>query len=202
MCLRRHNSRNVDLTARFVVKKVAVLVGSLRRESINHKLARVLAKLAKDRLEFDIVDLSEVPMYNDDLWEKPPASISAFKRAIADADAILFVSPEYNRSFTAVLKNAIDWGTRPYGQNAFSGKPGAIVGASPGAIGSAVGQSQLRSVLGAIHCIVMGQPEVNLSWKDDLCDADYNVLNESTRNFLEGWVSHFARWIERTAETV
>ncbi|ATU92961.1 NADPH-dependent FMN reductase [Phyllobacterium zundukense] len=181
------------------MKKVAVLVGSLRRESINGKLARVLARLAKDHLEFDIIDLANVPMYNDELWENVPEAVIELKQRIAKADGVLFMSPEYNRSFTAVLKNAIDWGTRPYGQNSFSGKPGAIIGTSPGAIGSAVGQSQLRSVLGAIQVVVMGQPEIYLSWNDDLVDADDNVVVESTKRYLETWVDHFTRWIERLA---
>ncbi|NYT35013.1 NAD(P)H-dependent oxidoreductase [Rhizobium sp. WYCCWR 11128] len=179
------------------MKKVAVIVGSLRRESINKKFAKVLAHLAKDRLHFDIVDLSNVPLYNDDLWETVPESILELKRRISEADGVLFVSPEYNRSFTPVLKNAIDWGTRPYGKNVFSNKPGAVVGTSPGAIGSAVGQSQLRTVLASIHVVTMGQPEVYLSWKEDLFDADLNIVNESTRGFLETWVDHFARWIDR-----
>ncbi|PZM16705.1 NADPH-dependent FMN reductase [Rhizobium tubonense] len=181
------------------MKKVAVLVGSLRSDSINRKLAEVLARLAQHRLEFDIVDLSDVPLYNEDLWKNVPEAISELKRRLAEADGVLFVSPEYNRSFTAVLKNAIDWGSRPYGQNVFSGKPGAVVGTSPGAIGSAVGQSQLRTVLAAIHVVTMGQPEVYLSWKDDMFDGDLNVVNESTKAFLDNWAAHFARWIERMA---
>ncbi|WP_245436855.1 NADPH-dependent FMN reductase [Rhizobium chutanense] len=142
------------------MKKVAVIVGSLRRDSINKKFAKALAHLAKDRLHFDIVDLSDVPLYNDDLWETVPESIWELKRRISEADGVLFVSPEYNRSFTPVLKNAIDWGTCPHGKNVFSNKPGAVVGTSPGAIGSAVGQSQLRTVLASIHVVTMGQPEV------------------------------------------
>jgi chromate reductase len=181
------------------MKKVAVLVGSLRRGSINGKLARVLKRLAEDRLEFDILNLSDLPLYNDDMWGDVPAAVIELKKRIAQAEAVLFVSPEYNRSFTAVLKNAIDWGTRPYGQNVFSNKPGAVVGTSPGAVGSAVGQSQLRTVMGAIHVVAMGQPEVYLSWKEEQYDCDDNVVSESTRGFLTDWVDHFAQWVDRMA---
>ena len=181
------------------MKKVAVLVGSLRPNSINRRLAKILARLAEGRLDFDIIELADIPMYNDDLWEDIPASITRMKQQIEQADGILFVSPEYNRSFTAVLKNAIDWGTRPYGQNSFAGKPGAIVGTSPGAVGTAVGQSQLKSVLNAVHVIVMGQPEVYLTWKAELFDEDGGIANESTRSFLQNWVKDFEEWIERTS---
>ncbi|SCW63675.1 NAD(P)H-dependent FMN reductase [Rhizobium mongolense subsp. loessense] len=182
------------------MKKIAVLVGSLRRDSINRRLAEALARLAEDRLEFDFVAVGEVPMYNEDLWADIPASIKRMKRQVEQADGVLFVSPEYNRSFTAVLKNAIDWGTRPYGQNSFAGKPGAVVGTSPGAIGTAVGQSQLKSVLNAAHVIVMGQPEIYLTWKAELFDEDGGITHESTRSFLQKWVRDFEGWIERTSQ--
>ena len=118
------------------MKTVAVLVGSLRRESINRKFAESLALLAKGRLEFRFVELGDVPMYNDDLVADLPAPVARLKSEIEGADAVLFVVPEYNRSFPAVLKNAIDWGTRPYGQNSFAAKPGGLVGTTPGSTGT------------------------------------------------------------------
>lgn len=179
---------------------VAVLVGSLRRESINRKFAEALAKLAADRLRFHFVELGDVPMYNEDLWENPPEAVLRLKREIEAADAVLFVVPEYNRSFPAVLKNAIDWGTRPYGKNSFAAKPGGIVGASPGAIGSAVGQNHLKHVLNVVDVVLMGQPEVYLSYKADHFGADGTITDARTRDFLDGYLSRFAQWIARTSE--
>jgi hypothetical protein len=118
--------------------RVAILVGSLRRDSINLRLANAVAKLATPRFESELVRLVDLPMYNDDLWQSPPASVVVFKAAVQQADAVLFVTPEYNRSMPPVLKNAIDWGSRPKGENVWQGKPGAVIGASPGVIGAAV----------------------------------------------------------------
>src|SRR4051812_33764640 len=113
------------------MKTVAVLVGSLRRASINRKFAESLGKLAADRLEFHIVEIGDLPLYNDDLWENPPQSVLRLKREVEAADAVLFVTPEYNRYFSPAIKNAIDWGTRPWGKNSWAGKPSAVVGATP-----------------------------------------------------------------------
>jgi chromate reductase len=128
--------------------KVAVVVGSNRRDSINRKLAQALAGLAEGRLAFHFVSIEDLPLYNQDLEGELPQSVVRFKSEIAAADAVLFVTPEHNRSIPAVLKNAIDWGARPYGQNSWSGKPAAITGTSPGALGTAVAQLHLRQVLG------------------------------------------------------
>ena len=123
------------------MKKVAVLVGSNRRDSINLKFARALAKLAEGRLEFQFADIIALPMFNDDLVADLPDSVRAMKDLVAGADGVLLVTPEYNRSFTALLKSAVDWGTRPAGENSWNGKPGAIVGASPGVIGTTAASS-------------------------------------------------------------
>lgn len=179
---------------------VAVLVGSLRRESINRKLALALGKLAAPRLNFRIVELGDVPMYNDDLWPDVPEAVLRMKREIETADAVLFVTPEYNRSFPAVLKNAIDWGTRPYGQNAFSAKPGGLVGTSPGGAGAAAGQNHLKSVLNVVDVVLMGQPEVYLVWKAEDFAEDGTIRNDHTREFLQRYVDRFVKWIERTSE--
>jgi chromate reductase, NAD(P)H dehydrogenase (quinone) len=130
--------------------KVAVIVGSNRRDSINRKLAQALAKLGEGRLAFHFVAIEDLPLYSQDLEGELPSSVVRFKSEIAAADALLFVTPEHNRSIPAVLKNAIDWGARPYGQNSWSGKPAAITGTSPGALGTAVAQLHLRQVLGTL----------------------------------------------------
>jgi chromate reductase, NAD(P)H dehydrogenase (quinone) len=127
---------------------VAVVVGSNRRDSINRKLAHALAELAGSKLVANFARIDDLPMYNQDHESPLPASVQRFKREIEEADALLFVTPEHNRSLPAVLKNAIDWGARPYGRNSWAGKPAAITGTSPGAIGTAVAQQHLCQVLG------------------------------------------------------
>ncbi len=174
---------------------LAVLVGSLRRDSINHKYAKALEKLAGGQFAFDFIDM-DLPLYNDDLWQDPPAKITALKAAIASADGILIVTPEYNRSLPAVTKNAVDWGSRPYGHNAWKGKPCAITGASPGSQGTAVAQSQLRSTMVILETIVMGGPEVYISFKPELIDGDFNITNPGTADFLKGFLGHFEKWID------
>ncbi|WP_182421926.1 NAD(P)H-dependent oxidoreductase [Aureimonas sp. ME7] len=180
--------------------EVAVLVGSLRRDSINRKLAIALGKLAEPKLHFRLVELADLPMYNDDLWADVPAAVTRFKRDIETADAVLFVTPEYNRSFPAVVKNAIDWGTRPYGQNSFSAKPGGLVGTSPGAGGGSAGQNHLKSVLSVVDVVLMGQPEVYLHYKAEDFDDAGNIVSQHTREFLQGYIDRFTKWIERTSE--
>ncbi|WDS34928.1 NADPH-dependent FMN reductase [Pseudoxanthomonas sp.] len=179
---------------------VAVLIGSLRRDSINRKLVHALAALAGDRLQLLPVALDELPMYNDDLWADPPAAVLAMKARVEAADAVLFVTPEYNRSFSPVIKNAIDWGTRPYGQNCWEAKPAAIIGTSPGAIGTAAAQNALKGLVTVCDMVLMGQPELYFTWKPDLFDAQGQVSDERTRVFLDKWVARFSQWIARTAE--
>jgi len=176
---------------------VAVLVGSLRQQSINRKLALALGRLAEPKLDLTLVELGDLPMYNDDLWLEPPAGVLRFKDAIRRADAVLFVTPEYNRSLPPVLKNAIDWGSRPKGDNVWAGKPGSVVGASPGVIGAAVAQSHLRMIAGVVDIALMGQPEVHLSVGPGLIDPDGNISVASTRAFLQDYLARFERWIER-----
>jgi len=176
---------------------VAVLVGSLRRESINMKLARALAKLAEPKLEFRFINIGELPLYNDDLWQNPPDTVTALKSAVKACDAVLLVTPEYNRGVPAVLKNAFDWGTRPPGHNVWAGKPGALAGASAGAIGTAVVQSQLRNSLVVLQVNLMGQPEIYFQFKPGVIDGAYEIADETTRVFLSGWVDKFEAWIRR-----
>ena len=179
------------------MKKVAVLVGSNRRESINMKFAKALAKLAEGRLAFHFADIASMPMFNDDLVADLPGSVRSMKDLVAQADAVLLVTPEYNRTITAVMKSAIDWGTRPAGQNSWNGKPGAIIGATPGAIGTAAAQMHMRSIMTGLGLILMGRPEVFLQMKPDLIDEDFNITNEDTKKFLSGYIDSFSAWIDR-----
>ncbi|MGE3149499.1 MAG: NADPH-dependent FMN reductase [Pseudorhodoplanes sp.] len=177
--------------------KVAVLVGSLRRDSINMKLAKALAGLGQSRFDFRFLALADMPVYNEDLWQNPPPAVLKMKADIENADAVLFVTPEYNRSIPPVVKNAIDWGSRPWGKNSWAGKAASVVGASPGAVGTAVAQSHLRSILPTLDMNVLGQPEVYFVNKDGLIDGDHAITNEGTRQFLEGYLAKLDAFIAR-----
>ena len=171
--------------------KIAVVVGSNRRESINAKLGHALARLGSEQAEFNFVSIGELPLYNQDLEAELPQSVVRFKAAIAVADALLFVTPEHNRSVPALLKNAIDWGARPYGQNSWNGKLAAITGTSPGALGTAAAQLHLRQVLGILGVLPMGG-EAYISFKPGLVDADGAIADQSTREFLKAFIDQFA----------
>lgn len=175
--------------------KIAVIVGSLRQDSINRKLAVALEKLSAGRFAFHYLDV-DLPLYNEDLWAAPPAKVTQLKADIAACDGVLIVSPEYNRSLPAVTKNALDWGSRPFGTNAWKGKPVAICGASPGSQGTAVMQSQLRSTCVILGMSVLGDPEVYISFKPEMIDDSGAVANEGTAKFLNGFLDHFTAWID------
>ena len=180
--------------------KIAVLFGSLRKESINRKFAQALEKLAAGRMEFVYADLSGLPHYNDDLWENIPDSVTDLKALIDTADAVLIVTPEYSRTYPGVLKDVIDWADRPWGKGVWRGKPVAITGTSPGAIGTAIAQHQLRTSMVAVGTAVMGQPELYYAYKPEHFDADGAITNESTKAFLESWLGSFGEWIARTGK--
>jgi len=169
---------------------IAVIVGSARRESINRKLARALVKLAGDSAVFSFVQIDDLPMFNQDIEKDAPASVARFKAAVSEADGVLFVTPEHNRSMPALLKNAIDWGTRPYGQNDWAGKPAAITGASQGAISTAVAQGQLRQIMSGLGCIVAGG-ETYINFKPGLVDDNGDIGDESVRGFLAAFIERF-----------
>lgn len=172
--------------------KIAIIVGSLRKDSHNLKLAKAFEKLGKGAFTAHLCRIDDLPLFNQDLEPSPPESVLRLKKEIESADGILFVTPEYNRSIPGVLKNAIDWASRPYGKNSFAGKPSAICGTSEGAIGTAVAQAHLRSVVaGFLDSHVMGQPEMYLQFKPGLIDADGNVSNADTEKFLKGFVDSF-----------
>ncbi|MCE3238828.1 MAG: NADPH-dependent reductase protein [Gammaproteobacteria bacterium] len=177
--------------------QVAVIVGSLRKDSFNRKLAYALDKLKHPKLQFSYSKIDTIPLYNQDLDNNLPVSVVKLKQDVADADAVLFVTPEYNRSIPGVLKNVIDWGTRPYGKNVWARKPIAIVGTSPGAIGTAVAQSHLRSIMVSLDAIVIGQPEIYLVYKEGMIDENFIVIEENTRNFLQKFLDQFSTRIEK-----
>ena len=177
--------------------KVAVLVGSIRPNSTNLQFARAIEKLAAGKLQFEYLDIGALPHYDDALWDNPPAAVVKLKQQIADADGVLFVTPEFNRSIPGVLKNAIDWPSRPFGKGVWYDKPGAIVGATGGAIGTAVAQAHLRSIVTVIGVALMGRPEVYQQLKPGLIDENFGITDERNRKFLADWVDDFVTWIAR-----
>ena len=179
---------------------VAVIVGSLRNDSINRKLANALAGVAPAALKLSIVEIGHLPIYNQDGDENPPAEWTAFRERIGAADAVLFVTPEHNRSVPAALKNAIDIGSRPYGKSAWSGKPGAVVSASPGGIGGFGANHHLRQSLVFLNVPAMAQPEAYIGGADKLFDANGRLVNDGTRNFLESFMRAYASWIDANSK--
>lgn len=177
---------------------VAVLVGSLRKESYNKRLAKAIEKLAGDRLSFVDVRIDDLPLYNQDFDQDYPAECARLKKAIEGADAVLVVTPEYNRSIPGVLKNALDIASRPWGTNSFKGKPAAVIGASIGAQGTALAQAHVDNILLYLDTKLMGQPEVYLKVDDETIDANGEVANEGTKKFLAGFVDAFVDWIAKT----
>lgn len=177
---------------------IAVFVGSLRKASFNLKVARTLASLAPADLKLDIVEIGHLPFYNEDLdTSAPPAPWVSFRDRVRKADALLFITPEYNRSSSAVLKNALDVGSRPYGASIWGGKPGAVVSASPGAIGGFGANHHLRQSLVFLDIPTMQQPEAYLGGVDKLFDESGKLVNDGTRDFLTNWMKTYEKWVKR-----
>lgn len=177
------------------VYTIAVLVGSLRKESINRKVAQALAHLAPANLKLNIVEIGELALYNEDLdGATPPAAYTTFRQQVAAADGVLFVTPEYNRSVPAALKNAIDVGSRPYGQSAWSGKPGAVISVSPGAIGGFGANHHLRQSLVFLNVPCMQQPEAYLGGAGSAFDES-GTLSEKTKPFLQAFIDAYGHWV-------
>ncbi len=179
-----------------MARNVAVLVGSLRKDSLNRKMAHALAALAAPALSFRQSEIGDLPLYNQDLDQNPPAPWTRLREELRNADAVLFVTPEYNRSVPGVLKNAIDAASRPYGHNAFDGKPGAVISVSPGAIGGFGANHHLRQSLVFLNVPVLQQPEAYVGGAATLFDDEGGIANEGTRTFLKKFVDAFAKWIE------
>ncbi len=178
-----------------IIRDVTVIVGSLRKDSINRKVANALVELAPASLKLSIIEIGQLPIYNQDSDESPPPAWTQFRERIRSADAVLFVTPEHNRSVPAALKNAIDVGSRPYGKSAWSGKPGAVVSASPGSIGGFGANHHLRQSLVFLNVPAMAQPEAYLGGADKLFDAHGKLANDGPRKFLEGFMQKFDAWI-------
>jgi chromate reductase len=177
--------------------KVGYLVGSLATASINRKLALALARLAPSELELAEISFRELPLYSYDYDADYPAAARTFKQAIMSSDAILFVSPEYNRSIPGALKNAIDWASRPYGSNAFTRKPSAVIGTSPGSIGTAVAQQHLKGVLAFCNSPLMNSPEAYIQFTPGMITDEGDVTVASTEEFLRNYMAEFAGFIGR-----
>jgi chromate reductase len=181
---------------------VGYFIGSLSSTSINRKLALALTKLAPPELALSEISFRELPLYSPDYDADYPPVARAFKDEIAQVDAVLFVTPEYNRSIPGALKNAIDWASRPYGQNAFARKPAAVIGASPGSIGTAVAQQSLRAVLAFCNAPQMTSPEAYIQFTPGLVTDDGEVTVASTEEFLRNYMSEFAIFVRRVTSVL
>ena len=174
--------------------QIAVLVGSLRRESLNRRLVEAIAKLAPAAFTFKQVEIGDLPLYNQDDDGNPPDTVKRLKGEISASQGLLFATPEYNRSMPGVLKNAIDHASRPYGQSAWAGKPAGILGVSVGAVGTALAQQHLRNVLAYLDVPTMGQPEAFIHAKDGLFDGAGNI-GPGSRDFMLSWMDRFVAWV-------
>jgi chromate reductase len=177
--------------------KVGYFVGSLATKSINRLLAKALVGLAPKELQMVEIPFRDLPLYSYDYDANYPPAATAFKDAIASVDAVLFVTPEYNRSIPGGLKNAIDWASRPYGKNAFTRKPSGVIGTSPGKIGTAVGQQHLRSILAFCNSPLMNSIEAYIQFERGLITDDGRVTNKGTEDFLRNYMTEFHGFIER-----
>ena len=178
---------------------IAVIVGSLRQDSFNHKLANAIVKLAPPEFSFTQLQIGNLPLYNQDDDANPADSVKQLKAEITAARGLLFVTPEYNRSIPGVLKNAIDHASRPYGQSAWAGKPAGVMGASIGPIGTAMAQQHLRNMLAYLDVPTLGQPEAFIQVKDGLFDEHGNIAADS-KEFLQTWMDHYVAWVKKHAE--
>ena len=176
--------------------QIAVIVGSNRRVSLNRKLAQALVRLGAGKLDAKFVRIDDLPMYNQDNENSLTPEIVRFKDEISRTDGVLIVTPEHNRSIPTVLKNAVDWGARPYGKNSWAGKTGFITGTSPGAIGTALAQQHLRSAMTGLGMILLGG-EAYITFKPNLIDGEGNIGDESTQKFLQGFIDRFTVLVSR-----
>lgn len=179
-------------------RDIAVIVGSLRKDSLNRKMAHALIELAPPSLKLQIVEIGDLPLYNQDLeTADPPPAYTAFRQRVARADGVIFVTPEYNRSTPGALKNAVDVGSRPYGHSVWSGKPGAVISVSPGAIGGFGANQHLRQSFVFLDIKVLQQPEMYIGGADKLFDAAGKLSSDATREFLGKFLGAYADWVER-----
>ena len=175
--------------------QIAVIVGSLRRESINRKLATAVTRLAPSEFSFTQLTIGDLPLYNQDDDANPAEPVKRLKSEVKAAAGLLFVTPEYNRSIPGVLKNALDHASRPYGQSAWAGKPAGVLGGSMGAIGTACAQQHLRTILAYLDVPTLGQPEAYVQVKEGFFDGDGNLANAENRKFLQNWMDQYVNWV-------
>lgn len=175
--------------------KIAIVVGSLRKESFNLKLAKAVAGFLPDNFQYEFLDISKLPLFNQDKEQEPNEEVARFKQAIKAADGVFFFTAEYNRSIPGVLKNAIDVGSRPYGDNAWADKPAVMGGISIGAMGTCMAQQHLRCVLAFLNMPTMNQPELYLQNREGMFDEKGNIGIENSRQFIKGWTDNAAQWI-------
>lgn len=178
-------------------RNVAVFVGSLRKESLNRKMAKALIEMAPAPLQLEIVEIGQLPFFNEDFENDPPQAVRDFKARVQAADAVLFVTPEYNRSTAPALKNALDTASRPYGKSAWDGKPGAIISVSPGATGAFGANHHLRQSMVFLNIPTLQQPEAYIGGAHKLFDASGALTDERTRDLMGRFLAAFAEWIER-----
>jgi len=178
--------------------QIAVIVGSLRKDSINRKLAHAIVKLAPSEFSFKELQIGDLPLYNQDDDANQAESVKRLKEGITAAQGILFVTPEYNRSISGVLKNAIDHASRPYGQSAWAGKPAGVLGASPGATGTAMAQQHLRNILATLNMPTLAQPEAFIHVRDGLF-AETGDIGTASKKFLQNWMDHYVTWVKKHA---
>lgn len=181
---------------------IGVICGSIAASSINRRLARALMKLAPADLECSFIEIDQLPLYDRDRDDAYPPEATAFKEAILAADGILIVTPEYNRSIPGALKNAIDWASRPYGENALTRKPVGVIGASPGGIGTAVGQQHLKTILSFCNAPMMNEIEAYVQYPDGLVDDDDEVTVDSTKEFLSTYMQAYDDFVRRVLTVV
>jgi len=178
---------------------IAIIVGSLRKESFNKTLAVALTRLAPPEFHFTHLEIGDLPLYNQDDDDDMASSVKRLKADIAAADGVMFLTPEYNRSIPGVLKNALDHASRPYGQSAWAGKPAGVMGVSVGSIGTATAQQHLRNILAYLDMPIMGQPEAYVEMKEGLFDSVGNI-GEGSRKFMQEWMDRYGAWVIRHAK--
>jgi chromate reductase, NAD(P)H dehydrogenase (quinone) len=180
--------------------RIALVIGSLRSDSINRKLATALAALGPQDFSFEHIRIDDLPLYNQDHEKQPAESVKRLKAEISASQGVIFVTPEYNRSIPGVLKNAIDHASRPYGQSAWAGKPAGVIGCSGGAIGTAMAQQHLRNICAYLDMPTLQQPEAFVQFKEGLVDEKGHVTVDATRQFLQKWMEAYVAWVKRFAK--
>ena len=177
---------------------IGIVVGSIRKESFNAKLAAAITKLAPKEFAFKVIQINDLPLYNQDHDASPSDAVKRLKAEIGTCQGLLFATPEYNRSIPGVLKNALDHASRPYGQNAWKGKPAGVIGASVGTTGTALAQQHLRNILSYLDVPTLGQPEVFIQVKEGLFDESGNI-GPASKEFLQNWMNQYVAWIKKNA---